>query len=403
MKKGMKRYFPVNLVVTVWAAFCILGSCDLPVSDMASYLPSSFEYSTPYDPDLGAWSTASWTPFTVADSITGFAWGAGSAGEVYVAVSSTGMIGCSRDGDIWEAAGPAPARPLGPKPYDPLDSANAIQFNAVAYGGGVFVAVGNTGKIAYSNDGIRWMAGPSGGITGFGTTDIYGIAYGAPGAGNGSVFVAVGANANVAYSRNGATWTGGTVSAFSGARLNDVCFGGGNFYVAGNEGQRAWSDNPASTASWQHYKSNPRNTGGTWEEKADPGYPFFGNNLTKLTYGMYGDKPGIAVVFNEWGGRRIAIATHDNFLSKDWDADLDSGYFGNNTIRGIAYGGVCFVVVGTGSMIGFWPGTNPVNNNDRYWRAHTFHQFRYWEITALSALNGRFYMGNIGGKVGYSR
>jgi hypothetical protein len=391
MKKDNVRFSSMNLVFTVWAAFCILSSCDLPASDTAFLLHSSSNSSASYDPDLGAWSTASWTPFTVADSITGFAWGSGGAGKIYVAVSSTGVIGYSRDGDIWEAAGPAPSRPLGPAPYDPLGSSR-IHFNAVAYGGGMFVAVGNAGKIAYSSDGIGWTAGPSGGINGFGTTNIYGIAYGAPGAVGKSVFVAVGENANIAYSTNGATWSGGTVGAFSNVQLNDVCFGDGNFYIVGNGGHTGKSSNPAAE-SWTHYLYNSGtaiNTG----------------SINKIAFGSYGNDPGVAVVYNDGLGtsRKIAVIKATDFaLSNTWDANLDSGYFGDNTIRGIAYGGGYFVAVGTGSMIGFWPGADKDNDYNRYWRVLSFHQFRYWEITALAALNGRFYVGNIGGKVGYSR
>jgi hypothetical protein len=338
----------------------------------------------------------------VNDSIAGFAWGAGDAGEMYVAVSSTGVIGCSRDGDIWEAAllktqvSPDPAK-------SQLPYSGEINLNAVAYGGGVFVAVGNGGKIAHSRDGISWLVVE--GITGFIGADIRGIAYGKPEGGTIETFVAVGAGGRIACSSDGANWSDrSAASIFSSVQLNDVCFGGGRFYVIGNGGHRAWSANPADASSWNHYESKARNTDGTWaEDKDDPGFPFFGNNLNKVTYGMYGNEPGIALVFNEWGGRRIAIATHNNFSGKGWDADLDSGYFGNNTIRGIAYGGGYFVAVGTSSMIGFWPSADKDNNHNRYWRALPFREFQYWEITALAALNGRFYSGSIGGKIGYSK
>jgi hypothetical protein len=87
----------------------------------------------------------------------------------------------------------------------------------------------------------------------------------------------------------------------------------------------------------------------------------------------------------------------------EWDGDINSEYFWNNSIRGIAYGGGSFVAAGTGSMIGFWPSRDNSNDNNRYWRALPFYEFRYWEITALAALNGRFYAGSIGGKIGYSK
>jgi hypothetical protein len=397
----MKRFLPVNLVFALWAAFSVLAACTPPVSDLPPDSPSSYSSSppSPYDPELSAWRTASWTPFTVNDSIAGFAWGAGDAGEMYVAVSYTGVIAYSRDGDIWEAA------LLTAKPQLPYSG--EINLNAVAYGGGAFVAVGNDGKIAHSRDGISWLVVE--GITGFIGADIRGIAYGKPEGGTLETFVAVGAGGKIACSSDGANWSDrSAASTFSGVQLNDVCFGGGRFYVIGNGGHRAWSDNPANM-SWQHYESKARDSGTYPEEKNDPGFPFFGNNLNKIAYGTYGSDAsgnpvdGIALVFTEWGGRRIAIATHDNFSGSGWDADLDTGYFGNNTIRGIAYGGGYFVAVGTSSMIGFWPSADKDNHYNRYWRALPFRDFLYWEITALAALNGRFYAGSIGGKIGYSK
>ena len=49
---------------------------------------------------------------------------------------------------------------------------NNIQ--CVAYGNGLFVAVGNSGKLATSPDGITWTQGTSS----FGTNAISGIGYG---------------------------------------------------------------------------------------------------------------------------------------------------------------------------------------------------------------------------------
>ncbi|MDR1909032.1 MAG: hypothetical protein LBQ35_03870, partial [Spirochaetaceae bacterium] len=212
-------------------------------------------------------------------------------------------------------------------------------------------------------------------------------------------------NATVSVSYNGGeTWAGTSLGGdFSGARLNAVVYGGGDFYIVGNGGRRAYSNTPANGSSWARYVSNSRNINTYPNEKDDPGYPFFGNNLTKVTYGTYGGSPGIAVVFDEWGGRRIALAAHTNFSSKTWDADLDAGAFGTNAIRGIAFGGGNFVAAGQSSMIGFWPSANPGDTANRYWRALPFHEFQYWEITALAALNGRFFAGHIGGKIGYSR
>jgi hypothetical protein len=40
---------------------------------------------------------------------------------------------------------------------------------------------------------------------------------------------------------------------------------------------------------------------------------------------------------------------------------------------------------------------------ERYWRALSFYEFRWWEITSLAVLNGRYFAGGIGGKIGSSK
>jgi hypothetical protein len=384
MKKqqgGTEIFLKVLAAVLAFA----LAACTPPVSDMSSLYLSSSAPAFPYNPDLDSWSTASWTPFTVSDSVTGFAWGRGSAGEIYVAVSSTGKIAYSQDGDIWEQAVKAQKE----KPTDPdlPDPFAGVRFNDITFGGGIFIAVGNSGRAAMSSDGIHWKVCT---ISGFGTEDITGIAWGE--AGGTRCFVAVGGNANISVSSDGGVnWAGGQVGDFDGVRLNAVVYGGGYFYVVGNGGHTGKSDNPAGR-SWTHYlyRDGPINTG----------------SINKITYGRYGTDPGIAVVYNDESGtsRNIAVIKAGDFaVNNIWDAALDAGAFGNNAIRGITFGGGNFVAAGQSSMVGFWPSANPGSASNRYWRALPFYEFQYWEITALAALNGRFYAGHIGGKIGYSR
>jgi hypothetical protein len=116
--------------------------------------------------------------------------------------------------------------------------------------------------------------------------------------------------------------------------------------------------------------------------------------------GRYGSGIGIGIVFDEWDGKRTLIAKK-NF--DDFDADLHNDLFFNNNINGIAYGGNCFVTAGSGAMIGWWPSDEPSNNSQRHWRALSFTEFRWWEITAVAAMKDRFYVGGIGGKIGYSK
>jgi hypothetical protein len=66
----------------------------------------------------------------------------------------------------------------------------STNISGVAYGGDRWVAVGGSGKMAYSADGETWTAATS---SGFGTTIINGVAYG------GDRWVAVGWNGKMAY------------------------------------------------------------------------------------------------------------------------------------------------------------------------------------------------------------
>jgi hypothetical protein len=395
-KGGTEIFLKVLAAVLALA----LAACTPPVSDMSSLYRASSAPTFPYDPDLDSWSTASWTPFTVNDSVTGFAWGRGSAGEIYVAVSSTGKIAYSQDGDIWEQAVKAPKE----KPTDPdlPDPFAGVRFNDVTFGGGVFIAVGNDDKIARSQDGKNWSAGKTNVFTGVSPNNsINSIAYGT--VNSIGYFVAVGSNtdstAKIAYSTDGgATWIFVWVNQFQNIQLRDIVYGDGKFFVAGDGGNVGWSGNPSvnpTDADWHHYHYS--------------GIPINNGTINKIAYGGYGTDPGIAVVYNDGSGtsRNIAVIKAVNFANPSpdpanpWDANLDMGAFGGNVIRGIAFGGGNFVAAGQSSMIGFWPSANPAVN--RFWRALPFYEFRGWEIITLAALNGRFYAGHIGGKIGYSR
>jgi hypothetical protein len=308
-----------------------------------------------------------------------FAYGA-EAG-VYVAVGG-GVIAWSADGDIWERA----------SVYEDPGAKSPVSFsasyNAVAYGGGIFVAVANGGKAAYSPDGKVWTGVDR--VAGS-TNNIYGIAWGKAAATNVSYFVAVGEKANIARSVTGATWAGGSASEFlnGSVRLNDVVYGDGYFYVVGDNGYTGYSGDPRDLDRWNPYQYE---------------YPFHGNNVKKIAFGKYGDANGLALVFEEWGGKRLALGTVKMFTSRSgWDSDLDAGNLGNNYIDDVAFGGGYFVVAGASAMIGYWPCANPSDNSNRYWRAMSFPEFQWWEITALAACKDRFFAGGIGGKIGYSK
>jgi len=330
-----------------------------------------------YDPDLNGWRTASWTPFRDNDRISGFAYGKINGNDRYVAVASTGIIGWSENGDNWQ---PASVKDENGYPFTPWN------LNAVAFGNGMFVAVGNSGRFFWSNNGINWTTTETP-VSGFGTENIFGIVFGA------GLFVAVGANANISFSTNGMDWTGCRDGAFGTSQLNDISFAEhlGRFYIVGNDGKRGFSDNPAS-GNW-----NFRGPG----SPPHPDAPFGTNNIRKVAIGRYRNDIGIGIVFNEWGGKRTAIATLTDFSG--FDADIDDVRLQNNEINDITWGGSYFVIGGSTSMIGHWHSANPEDFSKRIWSAQPFQEFDRWAITAIEALNGRFFIGNFGGKIGYSK
>jgi hypothetical protein len=328
----------------------------------------------PYQSLLYGWRTASWSPFTVSDALTGFAYGNG----VYVAVSRTGVIAWSNDGDVWN---------LGVKAADFEADPFAAQFNDVAYGNGVFIAVGDNGRIARSVNGKDWTA-PAAGINGFGANNIYGITCGK------DYFVAVGGIAGeMSWSANGETWAYCGDGNFT--QINDIAYNYKDdcFYIVGNGGKIGYNETPNTSSNWH------------------PQSPiFYGNTIRRLALGGYGGDDGVAIVIDATlDGRKLAVCTTATFRNGGgWDADIDSGLFGGNSLNGIVWGkddrgDDNYLAAGTGSMIGFWPSATKDQNSERYWRALSFSEFNSWEISAVAVCNDRYFIGHVGGKIGYRK
>jgi len=94
--------------------------------------------------------------------------------------------------------------------------------NDVAYGGDNFVAVGNSGKMAYSTDrGFTWTAVTN---STFGTNAIRSVAWNGGTKGYGGMFVAVGSEGKAAYSADGITWTAVTDGSFGYEDIYNVAF-----------------------------------------------------------------------------------------------------------------------------------------------------------------------------------
>jgi hypothetical protein len=143
----------------------------------------------------------------------------GKAHGRFVAVGMTGKAAYSTDGVTWTAVSDT--------------NFGGSDIRDIAFGGGKFVAVGMTGKAAYSTDGVSWTAVSD---TKFGTATITGISYGA------GKFVAVGAGGKSAYSTDGVTWTaGGATGLRLGTGRINIAFGGGEFIAVSDNNETAYS------------------------------------------------------------------------------------------------------------------------------------------------------------------
>jgi hypothetical protein len=175
--------------------------------------------------EAGAIVTAAGNVFATiaADaSLTSVAFGSG----VYAAVGSGGVLYTSSDAATWSQHS-APMR-------DPLER--------IIFGGGQFWSVGDE-KIFSATDGVAWAAET--------TPLIYGRLHGVAASADGTV-VAVGdysATSATFAARASGVWTAYTAPAL--AALADVAYGNGQFVAVGSSGNILASATGADTASWQ--------------------------------------------------------------------------------------------------------------------------------------------------------
>jgi hypothetical protein len=189
--------------------------------------------------------------FGINNIISGVTYGNGR----FVAVGGFGRMAWSDDGITWNSiSGGTGNNPV----IDPGQSTfGENPINSITYDNGIFIAGGGFGRMAWSDNGITWNAIPGGtgipvtpGQSTFGRAYISGITYG-----NGR-FVAVGEGGRMAWSNDGITWTaipGGTgmnpvidpgQSRFGENRINGITYGNGRFIAVGNQGRMARANWP---------------------------------------------------------------------------------------------------------------------------------------------------------------
>jgi hypothetical protein len=164
---------------------------------------------------------------------------------------------------------------------DPLDSwARRIvpgftgNLSAVAYGNGVFVAVGDNSTVARSTDGVEWTISTAGAYG-----DLARVRF------LDDQFMAVGSSDKLLFSSDGINWTPLTLPA---AGIRDVAYGNGTFLVAGPSMYVSTNGSDWQLTVAQIRNSYPGSGGnliplspdslafGNGRFVATPGYSFFG-------------------------------------------------------------------------------------------------------------------------------
>lgn len=142
----------------------------------------------------------------------------GSSTWVAIGASSSGNINLSSstNGTTWTAR----------------TSGVSVALRCVGFGGGRWVAAGDSGNLIGSTDGTSWAHYTSS----FSTTRIWGVAYG------GGLWVAVGETGKLATSSNGTTWTQQT-SSFGTTLIRCIAYGAGLWIAGGAGGTLATSTN----------------------------------------------------------------------------------------------------------------------------------------------------------------
>jgi hypothetical protein len=241
-----------------------------------------------------------WTAVTNSTFGSSYIYGVAFGNGRWLAVSESGKMAYSDNGTTWTAV-----------TNSRFDSSYIF---GVAYGNGRWVAVGSGGgKMAYSDNGTTWTAVTN---STFGNSDIFGVAYG-----NGR-WVAVGSGGKMAYSDNGTTWTAVTNSTFgSSSDIYGVAYGNGRWVAVGSDGKMAYSDN-----------------GTTWTAVTDSTFTSY---IESVAYG---------------GGRWVAVG-YDGMAESDdgttWTAAI-STTFGSPDIESVAYGGGRWVAVGAGGKMAYF-------------------------------------------------
>jgi hypothetical protein len=270
----------------------------------------------------GGGAGTTWTLRNLGNSLYGVAYGNG----LFVAVGLGGIILTSPDGVSWTGQ----------------TSGTGYSLSGVAYGNGLFVAVGYGGTILTSPDGETWTRRTSGTSNG-----LFGVTY------ENGTFVAVGDRGTILTSPDGVNWTARTSGTSN--WLSGVTYGNGLFVAVGYGGTIltspdgvTWTVQASGTGNWLFGVTYEN---GTFVAVGDRGTILTspdGVNWTARTSGTSNGLFGVTY----GNGTFVAVGDRGTILTSPDGVNWTRRTSGTgNGLSGVTYGNGLFVAVGLGGII----------------------------------------------------
>ena len=334
--------------------------------------------------DPGIDNNWKWTAVSISTFGTSLSGAIAYGNNRFVVVGDDGKIAYSSDGASWTAVSDS-------KIWEYTDglSMYIADIRGIAYGNNRFVAVGYAGKMAYSDDGVSWTAVSNStaweyindnGRTSI--TGIHGIAYG------NNRFVAWGDFGRMAYSDDGASWTAVEEGAFgpAGSTLGDlisiasIAYGNNRFVAVGNSGKMAYS---SDGASWTTVANST-----IWDYKSI----LSGQSETvRIRAVAYGNNRFVA------GGDNCKIAYSDDGINWTAVSSINDAftltYKELYYINAIAYGNNRFVAGGSSDKIAY-------SADGASWTAVSVSDYLW--MNGIAYGNNRFVALGSGGNIAYA-
>ncbi len=283
---------------------------------------------------VGIWSSGDGFTWTKADSaiLKAVAYGDGR----FVAVGRSGSIFTSTDGVLWSSS------------Y----SGTTRQLNGIAYGGGVFVAVGDSGVLLYSLDAVTWSS-----VSGFAEgLDVVTCAEGS--------WLALGGSSTgspvALVSKDGANWQ--RLTRNGDAHPSGLCYGQGKLFTTGSSGLF----NSTDGTNWMPTYSEPPTalygviqTGNGFMAVGDSGLIITSTNALNWVRETVGTLEPLMQIASG-NGTYLAAGSHGAILTSTNGLD----WIQHNAARtvdfgGLAFGGGRFLACGSDAGVpGLWVTTN---------------------------------------------